>query len=112
MEYEFDIDPELELVKPRQGMRCDFLYEDDDPKIHGIHIIWPELLDKDENVLLNKDIEPPKSGKATMWIGMPEMREKIHQHRLKVGTKGYWVIGSKILAKVKVTKIIGLFINS
>jgi hypothetical protein len=74
-------------------------------------MIWPELLDEDGSVLLNKNIEPPKSGKATMWIGVPEMREKIHRNRIKVGTKGYWVIGSKRLAKVKVTKIIGLFTN-
>ena len=63
VEYEFDIDPELGLIKPRQGMRCDFLYEGDDPKVHGINIIWPELWDKEGNVLLNKDIAPPNLGK-------------------------------------------------
>jgi hypothetical protein len=109
VEYEFDIDPELGLIKPAQGMRCDFLYEGDDPSIDGIHMIWPELLDQDGNVILDKNIEPPKLGKATMWIGIPETKEKIHRARIKVGTKGYWVIGSKVLAKVRVTKIIGLF---
>jgi len=74
-------------------------------------MIWPEFLDEGGNVLLNKDLELPKLGKATMWVGIPKMKEKIHQNRIKVGTKGYWVVGSKKLAKVEVTKIIGLFTN-
>ncbi|MEW8525379.1 MAG: hypothetical protein AB2552_20240 [Candidatus Thiodiazotropha endolucinida] len=111
VEYVLDIDPELGSVKPGQGMRCDFLYEGDDPKTDGIYMIWPELLDENGKVILDKRVVPAKSGKATMWIGMHEAREKIHRNRIKIGTKGYWVVGSKKLAMVTVTKIHGLFEN-
>ena len=107
VEYELDPDPELEMVIPYQGMRTDFLYEDDDPKLEGINMIWPELLNEAGEIIKNKK-EPIKvKGRATMWICFDESRPK-HQEKLKVGTKGYWVIGSKKLARVIVTQIIGL----
>ncbi len=93
------------------GARCDFLYEDDDPHKDGVHMIWPEFLDDEGNVILDKTIQPKKKGRATMWIGIHESRIKFHRPRLKVGAKGYWVVGSKKLAKVTVTKILGLFEN-
>ena len=94
-----------------QGARCDFLYEGDDPKTDGIHMIWPEFLDDNGEVILDKTIHPKKQGRATMWIGMHESRVKFHRPRLKVGTKGYWVVGSKKIANVEVTKILGVFEN-
>jgi len=111
VEYKFDIAPQLEGVKPGQGMRCDFLYEGDEPKTDGIHMIWPELLDSAGNIIEDKTIEPDSQGRATMWILSSSARESIHRERIKVGTKGYWVIGSSILAKVTVTKILSLFEN-
>jgi len=110
VEYKLDIDPELREIKPSQGMRSDFLYEGDDPKTDGIYMIWPELLDKDGKVILDKRITPENSGTATMWIFSPEIRD-VHRNRIKVGTKGRWVVGSKTLARVTVTKILGLFEN-
>lgn len=109
--YKLTIDPELEGIKPGQGMRSDFLYDGDDPSSDGIHIIWPEFLDNNGEVIRNKNINPAEEGRALMWILSPESREKIHRDRIKVGTKGYWVVGSKKLAKVTVTKILGLFEN-
>src|SRR5690606_35494357 len=94
VDYVLDIHPELHSVKLGQGMRCDFLYEEDDPKADGIYMIWPELLDENCKIILDKRIAPAQSGKSTMWIGMHETREKIHRNRIKVGTKGYWVVGS------------------
>lgn len=111
VEYVFDFDTELGDVKPSQGMRCDFLYEGDDAKIDGIHMILPELLDREGDIITDKAIIPDKSGKATMWILSSEGRKDIHKKRLKVGVKGRWVVGSKTLARVVVTKIIGLFEN-
>lgn len=110
VEYEFSIALELKDVKPSQGMRPDFLYEGDVPEKDGIHMIWPELLE-DGEVIRDKTIKPAKKGRALMWILVPETREKIHRKRVKVGTKGYWVIGSNKLARVTVTKIIGLLEN-
>ncbi|MBU6956029.1 MULTISPECIES: hypothetical protein [Hahella] len=107
--YKLAIDPKLEGIKVAQGMRSDFLYDGDDPLSDGIHIIWPEFLDKSGEVIRDKNIEPPEEGMALMWIMSPESREKFHRDRIKVGTKGYWVVGAKRLAKVTVTKIIGLY---
>ncbi|OUS03263.1 hypothetical protein A9Q81_07710 [Gammaproteobacteria bacterium 42_54_T18] len=111
VEYEFSVDPELKDVVPCQGMRTDFLYDGDDPQIEGINMIWPELLDGNGDVILDKRILPASKGTATMWIGMHESRVSIHRNRIQLGTKGYWVFGSKVYAKVIVTKIIGLFEN-
>lgn len=111
VQYNLNISPDLVGVNPAQGMRCDFLYDGDDPKIDCIYQIWPELLDEKGDVILDKSIPITPMGMATMWIGSQEMREKIHQKRIKVGVNGYWVIGSQRLAKVTVTKIIGLFEN-
>lgn len=108
VEYSLNIDPILVGVKPSQGMRCDFLYDGDDPKKDGIHIIWPEIMDGDGNIITDKKEPIPEVGRATMWIGDPESRKIIHCDRIKVGAKGHWVIGSKILADVVVTKVIGL----
>jgi hypothetical protein len=112
VEYVLDIDPELGSIILSQGMRCDFLYDGDNPKVDGVHMIWPELLDENGSVILDKSISLDNSGKATMWIGLPETRAHTHRKRIKVGAKGSWVVGSKRIAKVTVTKIIGLFENN
>jgi len=96
----------------RQGARCDFLYEGDDPVIDGVHMIWPEFLDERGVVVTDKKVRLSKSGNATMWIGMHESRVNFHRPRLKVGTRGFWVVGSRKLATVEVVKILGLFENN
>ncbi len=111
VEYEIDRDPEIEGGKLTQGMRCDFLYEGDKSPHDPIYMIWPEILDKNNNVILDTSIEIEKKGLANMWIMLPESRARIHCNRLKPGTKGYWVVGSCKVANVKVTKILGLFSN-
>ncbi len=95
----------LGIIYPAQGMRCDFLYENDDPKIDGIYMIWPELLDEDGEVILDKCAPAAQSGRATMWITLDK---NLHRKRIKIGTKGHWVAGSMNLACVEVTKILGL----
>lgn len=108
VEYEI-IGSSEENTNFTQGARCDFLYEGDDPAVDGIHMIWPEFLDDQGNVILDKKIRPRLKGKATMWILDDNSRRNIHQKRLTVGTSGYWVAGTSKIAKVNVTKIIGLF---
>lgn len=110
VEYELDVSPELKDIKLTQGVRTDFLYEGDDPLSDGIHMVWPEFLE-DEKIILDKRKEIPKSGKALMWILSPEAREKTHRQRIKVGTTGFFVVGQNKVAKVKVTKILGIFKN-
>jgi hypothetical protein len=111
VEYEFECDPKLGPVKPTQGMRCDFLYDGEDPKLDGVHMIWPELHDAEGEVIKDKRIVPAKKGKATMWILSHDSRVKFHQQNIKVGIKGSWVVGGLKLARVRVTKILGLFEN-
>lgn len=106
--YLLDPEPALAVANPGQGMRSDFLYAGDDPAVEGIHMIWPEFLDEEGNVICDKNIEPAKTGNAYMWIGPDEKVRSYHRARLKVGTHGYWVVGSKRLAKVEVTRLIRL----
>jgi hypothetical protein len=110
--YEILIDSKYEGLKSGQGMRCDFLYDGEDPRKDGIHMIWPELLDGKGYVITDKHVIPENKGKATMWIISNDSRVKYHQKKIKVGTKGYWVVGSTKLAKIEVTKILGLFTNT
>ena len=103
--YEIDPCEELKQSIASQGMRLDFLYEGENPSEDGIHMIWPELLDDNENVIT--DTTPKKSyqsGKANMWV-FDESRREIHANKMKVGTKGFWVRGSFKFAKVEVIKI-------
>lgn len=51
---------------PIQGYRSDFLYDGDE--YTKIFMIWPEFLDNENNVILDKSLRIPGSGKANMWI--------------------------------------------
>ena len=93
--YELDPDPELGTIKPMQGMRTDFLYKGDRPNIEGIHMIWPEILNSEGKIITDKQEKIPDKGNALMWILAHESRVGTHRKRLNVGTKGYWVVGSK-----------------
>lgn len=104
VEYELDPCEELKESKPGQGMRLDFLYEEDSES-SNVYMIWPELLDDSENIVtdLTPGIMEPK-GKANMWVVNDKFRS-YHAERIRVGTKGYWVRGSFRLAKVTVIEI-------
>lgn len=105
VEYEIELCDEIKNAKPHQGMRTDFLYDGDDPQLDGVYMIWPELLDENGQVV--EDQTPgsaPHKGRANMWILSEEMRE-FHRKRIKVGTKGYWVLGPFKVANVTVIKL-------
>lgn len=105
VDYELDPCEELKGAKPGQGMRVDFLYEDEDPMIDGIHMIMPEILAPDGTVMRNTNPGAiPTKGKANMWVVFEE-RRPFHAAKIQVGTKGYWVRGSFRLARVVVTKV-------
>ena len=108
VEYDWEPDEELKTVKRYQGIRSDFLYEGDDPKSDGIHMIWPEFLDENGAVVLEKEVEVSPHGFANMWVLMEE-RRSYHRDRIKIGTKGYLVCGSKKLATATVIQIGGLY---
>lgn len=108
---EYGFFSELNL-KFGQGARCDFLYEGEDPKTDGIHMIVPEFLDCQGRVILDKTIRPNSQGEALMWILSGQSRIDFHIPKIRIGTRGYWMLGSKKIAIVTVTEILGLYENS
>jgi hypothetical protein len=98
-------------ILPAQGYRCDFSYQGDDIEVTGIYMIHPEFEDNEGNLILDNSISVNKIGTARMWILIPEMREEAHKHRIKVGTKGYFMEGPRRVGEVEVIKIVGLHSN-
>ena len=90
---------------PRQGYRCDFLYENEDPQKDGIYAIYPEFLDEKNKIIEDTSKSVDNIGKALMWIMNPELRHTVHVDKIKVGTKGYFVEGAHKIAEVEVVSI-------
>ncbi len=98
VEYVLNISPRLQGVKPFQGMRCDFRYEGENVN----YMIYPEILDDNGNIILDKETPIKNKGVANMWIFGDK---KYHEERIKEGINGFWMIGSEILANVKIIKL-------
>lgn len=92
-----------------QHLRCDFLYEEDDPQIDGMFMSHPEFLDGNGRPL-SKDNPIPLEGRAAMWILIREMR-RFHQTRIELGAKGFFMEGHRRLGAVEVLEIVGLHEN-
>jgi hypothetical protein len=95
---------------PGQYYRADFMYSEDKPE-DGIYMIWHEFTDANGNVLPEDNNPVPISGKAKMWIAVPEMREKIHCKRIKIGTKYFIMEGSRKVGEGEVVNILDLHKN-
>lgn len=108
LEYEFDIAPELSHVRLRQGIRCEFLYEGDDPKLDGVHLVLLEFLDANGKIITDKTQPLSKSGRVLATFAMPEIRARIHQRRLKKGGRGFLTVSGWRLAKVLVSELVAL----
>lgn len=93
-----------------QHLRCDFLYEGDDPQTDGIFAIHPEFLDA-VGVPLEKDMTVPLEGKASMWVLFPAMRGTVHRARIAVGVRGHFMEGARKVGDVEVIEIVGLHEN-
>ena len=91
---------------PLQGVRFDFMYFGDSPEKDSIYIIHPEFLNNSHQVITEK-IMVPEKGNARMWIVNRDYLD-YHKERLKIGTKGYFMEGPKIIAECNVIKLIGL----
>lgn len=98
---------------PGQHYRCDWAYDGDDIQKDGIFMIHPEFLTPEGDIFPEFEIagKVSNSGRATMWILVPEMRRTVHQRRLSVGTRGYFMEGSRKVAEAAVTRIIALHAN-
>ena len=91
---------------PSQGYRSDFMYSEDEEN-NSLWIIWPEFLDVNGNVIIDKTINVDANGKAQMWIINKDLIEK-HNSRIRIGQKGYLMEGNKKVAECEVLEIINL----
>lgn len=94
---------------PRQGYRCDFLYDGDSVE-DGLYMIWPEFVD------LNGGVIPPDTpaaaeGVARMWIVAPDLRAAVHRYRVRVGTRFYMMEGQQRVGEGEVAEVVGLHAN-
>ncbi len=95
VKYETDLAEEIKEAKPGQGMRVGFLYEGDNPAIEGVHMIWPEILDEQGHVVLDKTPGAiNRKGYANMWV-VNEDRRSYHKTELRLVQK---VIGGEVVA--------------
>jgi len=95
---------------PYQGIRWDFWYDYNGKHENKLFIIWPEFLDENANVITQKNAPVPISGKARMWIINDSLR-KYHQDKIKIGLNTNGHEGGTVVAKYRVSKIVGLMTN-
>jgi predicted nucleotidyltransferase len=70
-------------------------------------MIWPEFLDNENNVILDKSIRVSTFGKAKMWI-VTEVNKELHKSRIEIGQKGYFMEGPRKIAECEVVEILRL----
>lgn len=107
VEYRFlSLDEGGRKSTPTQGYRSDFMYSGDE-NLKQLWMIWPEFLDNENNIILDKSILVPTSGKAKMWI-LNETLYELHKDRIKVGLKGFFMEGRHKVAECEVIQIVNL----
>jgi hypothetical protein len=93
---------------PLQGYRCPWAYEDDN--VEGLALMWeilPEFEDAEGRIIPH--LAPiTATGTAKMYILDPKMRQEIHRERIHIGTKGFFMEGTKKVAEATVTNILNL----
>ncbi len=95
---------------PYNNYRSDWLYQNDDLQKNGLSMIWP-FFEDNNGELIENEIKVPMEGIARMVILTPESRIKIHQKRIKIGVKGYFMEGSNKVAEAEVIEIVQLHEN-
>jgi hypothetical protein len=91
---------------PTQGYRSDFLYAEDKAK-DGLWMIWPEFLDLNGKLIVDKSTHVDLNGKAMMWI-INEQFIELHKTKIKTGQKGFFMEGSRKVAECEVIEVVGL----
>lgn len=89
---------------PMQGYRSDFMYSGDE-KARQQWMIWPEFLDDKDNVILDKSLQVPTSGKANMWI-LNDTLTELHKGQIKIELKAFFMEGQYIVAECEVIQIV------
>lgn len=91
---------------PAQGYRSDFMYSGDE-NVKQLWVIWPEFLDNENNIILDKSIRVATSGKAKMWI-VNGINQDLHRQKIKIGLKGFFMEGPHKVAECKVIQVVNL----
>ncbi|MTH17856.1 hypothetical protein [Flavobacterium sp. LC2016-01] len=92
------------IGNPSQGYRSDFMYSGDENK-KQLWMIWPEFLDNEGNIILDKSLQVPTSGKAKMWI-LSESLIELHKGRIKIGLKAFFMEGRYKTAECEIIQIV------
>ena len=92
------------IGNPMQGYRSDFMYPDDENE-KQLWMIWPEFLDENNNIILDKSFRVPDSGKALMWLVNENLLE-LHRGRIKIGLKAFFMEGPHKIAECEVIQIV------
>lgn len=95
---------------PYQGYRSDFWYENLNHIPSEIFIIWPEFENEQGDLILTTEKPVNECGTARMWIIIPE-RRKYHKDKIRAGTKGFFMEGSRKVAACEVIEILDLQTN-
>jgi hypothetical protein len=93
-------------VKQRffQGYRSDWKYEAD-ANTPQAYMIWPRFEDG-SGAWFPDGAEVPNSGTAAMVIVDPSMKS-LHEGRIAVGVRGFFVEGGKRVAEAEVIEVLG-----
>ena len=70
-------------------------------------MIHPEFINED-GTPIPEEVPVSLSGKASMWVLVEEMKEEVHRHRIKVGTRGFFMEGARKIGEVVVEEIVGI----
>ncbi len=89
---------------PMQGYRSDFMYSEDENE-KQLWMIWPEFLDEENNIILDKSLRVPDSGKALMWLVNENLLE-LHRGRIKIGLQAFFMEGPHKIAECEVIQIV------
>ena len=86
-----------------QGIRWDIRYEEE-TRPHN-WMVYPEFIDPDGFPIPNGPFAPV--GRANMFVLNPNMRS-VHRQFIGLGTRGYFVEGSRRVGVWEVNEVIGL----
>ena len=92
---------------PHQGYRSSFMYEEDARTTNEVkyaYDIFPEFKDEKGGIIMNLNEKVLREGVADMWI-LVEQSRNFHKEKMKIGSKGYFLEGTKIVAECEVIKI-------
>lgn len=94
---------------PRNGIRWDLCYVDDDPN-EGLWMVWPDFLDQyGESLSEEEDLPVGVPLPANMMVLSDEMRPEVHRKKAKIGVRFYCHEGQKRVAEGVITNITHLF---